>query len=638
MKKILLTNNLNVIDLTHNKYDKVYTDSPYVIEYYKDAIYLDTLLDKSIHENIENIRKKGFEINKDIINIFFPKYKDRNINIISVGTDFTNIYINTVKLFKLMELYPNDEIIIGITNDELYNNNSPEVLSGIRNRFANIYYWIADLVNLKNVYLRIITNNEKEVFKKQEQKKFQNIGDKSYLKGFSLGHQTMDSWFLRLADLDKKVIFFNFLKKINLINKNKKKIYLYKKSPIIREIEPYLYDLGFNLVDMPTIKFDYQNTDNAIRYEKLKELLDKFLENSFLNDIFKSAIFEMYKKRIKYYYQKEINAEKYISKLDKSIKIILTNTINGYDSHFFSKQLQQNGYKIINVMHGLSSGFLKENSLRKMEHYECEAPDMTLCFNRSERDRLKKLFPKKLIYPISMVQEAKNKRFRVLKRFNVNKILKLNDNINVFYPSINYPYNNVTHYGFRMSDKKSYQFEKNMILLLSNLNKRAIYKPYPMRGYVNKDPLIEYAQNFKNIKVIDKNYDFRFASSVGDIFILGSIGTSSTITWMLGENKPIIYLHTNFNFKISEKGKKIVDQTLIVVDIDKDDWKENLNNILNKPYEEIVKIWKGKQIYRDQYEEEWFMGTNLHSGKLGSEFISKFYNKHCSNYEKKIAD
>ena len=245
MKKILLTNNLNVIDLTHNKYDKVYTDSPYVIEYYKDAIYLDTLLDKSIHENIENIRKKGFEINKDIINIFFPKYKDRNINIISVGTDFTNIYINTVKLFKLMELYPNDEIIIGITNDELYNNNSPEVLSGIRNRFANIYYWIADLVNLKNVYLRIITNNEKEVFKKQEQKKFQNIGDKSYLKGFSLGHQTMDSWFLRLADLDKKVIFFNFLKKINLINKNKKNLtwLICQLSSLIIKIQIMLLDM-----------------------------------------------------------------------------------------------------------------------------------------------------------------------------------------------------------------------------------------------------------------------------------------------------------------------------------------------------------------------------------------------------------
>ena len=170
-----------------------------------------------------------------------------------------------------------------------------------------------------------------------------------------------------------------------------------------------------------------------------------------------------------------------------------------------------------------------------------------------------------------------------------------------------------------------------MILLLSNLNKRVIYKPYPMRGYVDKNPLIEYAQNFKNIKVIDKNYDFRYVSSVGDIFILGSIGTSSTITWMLGENKPIIYLHTDFNSKISEEGKKILDQTLIVVDVDKDDWIDNLNHILNKPYVELVKIWKDKKIYRDQFDEEWLMGSNLHAGKLASKYIEKYILENTKN-------
>ena len=47
----------------------------------------------------------------------------------------------------------------------------------------------------------------------------------------------------------------------------------------------------------------------------------------------------------------------YILKLDKSIKTILTNTANGFDSHIFAKQLQSNGFKIINVMHGFSTGF-----------------------------------------------------------------------------------------------------------------------------------------------------------------------------------------------------------------------------------------------------------------------------------------
>ena len=81
MKKILLTNNSKLINLANNEYDKVYTDSPYVVEYYKDAIYLDTLLDKNFYKTIKNIREKGYEINKDIKKIFFPNYKNKHFNI-----------------------------------------------------------------------------------------------------------------------------------------------------------------------------------------------------------------------------------------------------------------------------------------------------------------------------------------------------------------------------------------------------------------------------------------------------------------------------------------------------------------------------------------------------------------------------
>ena len=49
-----------------------------------------------------------------------------------------------------------------------------------------------------------------------------------------LGHFAVNSWFLRLADLDKKVLLFNLLKKLKLVSKNKTNIYLYKKSYVIR--------------------------------------------------------------------------------------------------------------------------------------------------------------------------------------------------------------------------------------------------------------------------------------------------------------------------------------------------------------------------------------------------------------------
>ena len=600
MKKILLTNNSQIVDLVDDQYDEIYTDSPYVKEKYNNAIYLETLLDQDFELSINNIRKKGYEINKKIIEVFFPNYKNRNINILDIQLDFTNIYINIVKLFKLIELHSNDEITIGVTEDELYNYKSSNALD----RFVNAYHWISDLVKLKNVNL--INLNIKR-------------------NDLNEDHLPINNWFLRLVDLDKKVLIYNFLKKINLINKNKKKkIYIYKKSPAIREIEAYLYNQGFNIINMPAMNFEFNINNNDNRYEKIKYLLDNFFENNSLNKAYKEALFVMYKKRVEYYFKKEKYTYDYISKLDNSINIIITSTINGFDSHVFAKQLQQSGFKIVNVMHGLSTSFRREKDL---DFFECQAPDMTLCFNTSERDMFNKLVPNTKIYPISVVQEAKKKRFRFLKRLCVNKLLKIDENVNIFYPSIHYPYNNLTNYGFRNSDKFNYQFEKKIISLSSRLNKRMIYKNYPKRCFIDTNPLNKYAKSFKNIKVIDGSFDFRFVSSIGDIYILGGVGASSTLTWMLGEEKPIIYLHSNkFQF-VNDEGKIILDKIFIVVNIDENDWHENLIEILNKPYKDLVQTWKNKKIYRDQFDEKWLMGNNLHGGKLGTKYIKDIYSK-----------
>ena len=99
----------------------------------------------------------------------------------------------------------------------------------------------------------------------------------------------------------------------------------------------------------------------------------------------------------------------------------------------------------------------------------------------------KDLVPDAILHPISVVQEAK-KRFRLLKRFYVNKMLNMNDTVNIFYPSNIYPYNNVSIYGFRQSDKFNYNFEKKMISLLSGLNKKVIYKNYPIKGLCRLKP------------------------------------------------------------------------------------------------------------------------------------------------------
>ena len=594
MKKILITNNSRLVSLN---YDIVYTDSPYVVENHGRALYLDTLLDDELHNKVENISKKGHLLDKKIIEYFFPKYQNRDIGLINIRNEYTNIFINIIKLHNLIELYPDDKITIGITSHELYDYASVRPVE----RFVNVYYWIVKLLKLKNIELVCKNFKQEELDPKDK---------------------PIDSWFLRLINLDKKVLIFNLKKKFKLIKPKSKKIYIYNKNSIIREIEPYLYDSGIILISMPEINITSSKIGNILDEEKLKDILDNIFENNNLENIFKSVIFEIYKKIINQNLKREISTKKYISKLDKSVGIILTNALNSFDRLIFSKQLQDEGFKLIEVMHGMGKSNLRKSDIIS---YESSAVDMVLCFNKSEEKLFKDYDSESLVYPISTVQQTKNIRIKSFQRFYVNRMLKISDQKNVFYPSCIYPLNNITTYGYRQTDKWNYKFEKKMILLLSRINKRSIYKTYPSRGFIDINPLIQYGESLANIKVISERFDFRYVNTIGDIFILGHLGSASTAMWMLGLNRPIIYLHTNRFRYINSSAQNIVKKIFITLDIDEDDWEDNLKDLLNMPYKELVEMWQAKQIYRDQYDEEWLMGMNLHAGRLGAKFISNFY-------------
>jgi hypothetical protein len=594
MKKILLTNNSLTIN---DNYEIIYSDSPYIVEKNNNVNYLDTLLDRDFDKKIKNIRKKGFLINDKIIKTFFSNFHGRNVKLIDIVRDYTNIYINLSKLFALIKLYPNDEITIAITLDELRNENSDRVIG----KFENVYFWIAKLLKIKNI--KFVCENFK-------------------LSDPDPKHKPINSWFLRLIDLDKNVLLFNLRKKLGLIKNQKKKIYIYNQNTVIREIEPYLYEKGISYSYIPEINFNDYKSDDLFDDDKLKEILDKSFENNFDENNFKIVIFTIYKKLISQYLQKKSFTEKFILNLDKSISVVLTNAFEStFASLIFAKQLQEKNFKTIEVFHGLTKGFLTESNIKI---YESDIVDMVLCHSKAEKKVFKKYDQTSNVHSISTLQETKKIRLRKLQRFYVRKMLKIPEKKRVLYPSIIYPYNNANEYGERPNDKENYNFEKKIITLLSKINKNSIYKTYPNRCFIDPNTLVEYAKNLNNIKVISDRYDLRYVSSIGDIFILAPFAGSSTVMWLLGLNKPIIYLNNpkfqSFNYDALNVIKKI----FISVDLDKDNWDNNLINLLNKPYEEIKKMWKAKQVYRDQYDEEWLLGNKLHAGRLGAKYIENF--------------
>ena len=67
-----------------------------------------------------------------------------------------------------------------------------------------------------------------------------------------------------------------------------------------------------------------------------------------------------------------------------------------------------------------------------LEINECSAPNMTLCYNNSEKNMFNKFDKTSVVYPISSTQDTKITRFKKLQRIYVNKMLIISNEVNVF--------------------------------------------------------------------------------------------------------------------------------------------------------------------------------------------------------------
>ena len=107
MRKLLVTNNSALID---DEYDKIYTDSPFVVEKFNNAKYLNELLDPDYNNKRIEIRKKGDAINRKIIEEFLQNYNNDNVSLFDLKQTYTNIFLNKYKLLKLIQSYQSHEI------------------------------------------------------------------------------------------------------------------------------------------------------------------------------------------------------------------------------------------------------------------------------------------------------------------------------------------------------------------------------------------------------------------------------------------------------------------------------------------------------------------------------------------------
>ena len=168
---------------------------------------------------------------------------------------------------------------------------------------------------------------------------------------------------------------------------------------------------------------------------------------------------------------------------------------------------------------------------------------------------------------------------------------------------------------------------KRIISSLSKTNKEVIYKTYPNRCFIDENTLIKFAENLNNLKVISGKYDLRYISCIGDIFILAPFAGSSTVMWLLGLNKPIIYLNNPKFQSFNENALSIIRKIFITVDIKNNSWENDLINLLNQPYNKIEEKWKLKIFIEMNMMRSGYWVLSCMQVLLGAKYIDEFMRK-----------
>lgn len=124
---------------------------------------------------------------------------------------------------------------------------------------------------------------------------------------------------------------------------------------------------------------------------------------------------------------------------------------------------------------------------------------------------------------------------------------------------------------------------------------RVFVKEYPSRRFFYQPPMQERYHDLVVKKKLEflGSKDFRYIRMAGDVFVTQC--PTSTLGWILGADKPTIYLGSDvIKPLINDIVKQEFNEALFYIDTDKRNWRNNLDELLQLPCGDLMRVWEAK--------------------------------------------
>ena len=137
--------------------------------------------------------------------------------------------------------------------------------------------------------------------------------------------------------------------------------------------------------------------------------------------------------------------------------------------------------------------------------------------------------------------------------------------------------------------------------------------------YTDNDPIYNHLELYNNITILDNDTDLRYIADRYKLIIC--TGGSSTLSWIIMANLPMIFINNPLKAGIDEEIIDDFKDSLIFFDTSDFNYYKKVVELLNKPYDEIEKIWFSKENSRKKLVIKYFSKFSENAGKRTSEIL-----------------
>ena len=292
-------------------------------------------------------------------------------------------------------------------------------------------------------------------------------------------------------------------------------------------------------------------------------------------------------------------------------RAVLTNMLLTPQTLGLHHVLQQRGIPLVAFQHGVTPE-ISADSARSNFSFDNVGCDLAITFNE-EMARLCENNPYSAA-PALAVGLPRDYQRVARRRGRTDTI---------WYVSTSLYQSNIGRLHRGLVDADIYSRERALIdEVFARLPHGVVYKPYPAHRYLDRDPLVEYAEQQANMVVHRDRLDLRYLAHEARILL--TCGASSTVSRCLMSGRPTVFIDSPENTPLREIVRSDFTDGMFVFDGGAPNFHAQLRTFLSQPFEAIERAWGEKAEARQRLIANYFSAPNPDpAGKAADAVVAK---------------